>query len=189
MNVSGFEIGDLVILPTWHEYLPVVDVHTYKIKLQEDDAVAWYDTRDFEFTKKEVDVNEQTKADEFKIGDVVWCAMYGRGIVEEACNTKDMLGVGVSFDSGEFNWYTKDGKYNTNLSRTLFFSEPKIEASVTRPFVPTLVGKTVMVREYGCYLQSFVVEWENLDSFGDELHSCLKVNCEVYEVSSENLLK
>lgn len=144
----------------------------------------------------------KTKADEFKVGDIVYCVMYGRGVVEEVCSSDDMLVVAVSFDKGYFIWYTKDGRYNIKLNRTLFFSEPKIEASVVRPlcepsgqascpsaFVPTLVGKMVVVLEYACYPQVFVVTWEDESMFGNDVYKCIKSNSTVYEVSSENLLK
>lgn len=134
----------------------------------------------------------ETKADDFKVGDIVYCVMYGRGVVEEVCNSADMLGVAVSFDKGDFNWYTKDGRYNIELNRTLFFSEPKIEASVTRPFVPTLVGKRVVLRyKDGSYFAEHAVLNEETSTqissdadrwFKDEIQA-------IYEVSSENLLK
>ena len=34
----------------------------------------------------------ETKADDFKVGDQVWCAMHGRGVVEHVC-FDDMLSV------------------------------------------------------------------------------------------------
>lgn len=134
----------------------------------------------------------ETKADDFKVGDVVYCVMYGRGVVEEVCNSADMLGVAVSFDKGDFNWYTKDGRYNIELNRTLFFSEPKIEASVTRPFVPTLVGKTVVIQYRGgsYFADPAMITGETSTHISSDEDLWLKRDIEaIYEVSSENLLK
>lgn len=156
----------------------------------DDGDVCWVDETDpekFELVEERVEMkNEETnsKKDEFRVGDVVWCAVHGKGKVTGVDNyyvIVDML--------GSTQYYTKDGKLYTTSLRTLFFSEPKIEAAVTRPFVPTLVGKRVVVKEYFCYPQILTVCWEDEDKFGDDLYSCIKSNCEVYEVSSENLLK
>ena len=84
-------------------------------------------------------VQNEVKQDEFRVGDVVWDTACGKGKV--VFLDDDAQPVKVVYDSGYYNWYTQDGKIHEESNRTLFFSEPKIEASVTRPFVPTLVGK------------------------------------------------
>ncbi len=132
-------------------------------------------------------VQNEVKQDEFRVGDVVWDTAYGKGKVIFLDDTEQP--VKVVYDSGDHNWYTQDGKISPEMNRTLFFSEPKIEGAVTRPFVPTLVGKRVVVKEDFCHPQILTVCWEDEDKFGDDLFSCIKFNCEVYEVSSENLLK
>lgn len=71
---------------------------------------------------------------------------------------------------------------------TLFFSEPKIEASVKRPFTPTLVGKTVVVREPVCYGTVITITCEDEYSFGDGYYTFYKKDVEVFEVISKNLL-
>ena len=137
-----------------------------------------------------VQVQNEVKPDEFRVGDVVWCLHYGKGVVS---NTESFIEV-------DYGWtaelYTPEGVHVATQERmpdgyslrTLFFSEPKIEASVTRPFVPTLVGKRVVVLEYACYPQVFVVTWEDESMFGNDEYECIKSNSTVYEVSSENLL-
>ncbi len=132
--------------------------------------------------------SNQVNPDEFRVGDTVWCVLYGEGkvtYISEDC----IYPIEVVFPDGDVRGYTSNGQYTEEANRTLFFSEPKIEASVTRPFVPTLVGKRVVVKEYSCYPQLLYVEWEDEGRFGDKDHTCLKLNCEVYEVGSENLLK
>ena len=131
-------------------------------------------------------VQNEVKQDKFRVGDVVWDTAYGKGKV--VFSDDDARPVKVVYDSGDHNWYTQNGKMSPEMNRTLFFSEPKIEASVTRPFVPTLVGKKVVVLEHACYPQVFVVTWEDESMFGNDEYECIKSNSTVYEVSSENLL-
>ena len=131
-------------------------------------------------------VQNEVKQDEFRVGDVVWDTAYGKGKVVFLAD--DAQPVKVVYDSGWHNWYAQNGKMWPEMNRTLFFSEPKIEASVTRPFVPTLVGKRVVVLEHACYPQVFVVTWEDESMFGNDEYECIKSNSTVYEVPSENLL-
>lgn len=193
MNVSGFEIGDLVTLPNWHEYLPVVDVDTYKIKVQQNDAVSWYDTRDLKFTKKEVTVNEETKGDAFEIGDIVWCLVYGKGEVISVTDRDDpRFPVLVRFLVGEEITYKQTGEFYYTCKRTLFFSEPKIEASVTRPFVPMLKGKKVLIQYNGgsYFAEPTLITGETLTHISSDEDLWLKKDVQaIYEVSSENLVK
>ena len=132
-------------------------------------------------------VQNKVKQDGFRVGDVVWDTAYGKGKV--VFLDDDAQPVKVVYDSGSYYWYTRDGKLSPEMNRTLFFSEPKIEASVTRPFVPTLVGKRVVVRQKGCYDVVLNITFETQDVFGDDESIFDKSLVEVYEVSSENLLK
>lgn len=100
--------------------------------------------------------SNQDKPDEFRVGDTVWCLMRGKGEVVMVLTAKDFQHCPILVDfpktvnpiTGEEYTnrysYSKDGKWSQDYNRTLFFSEPRIEASVTRPFVPTLVGKNVL---------------------------------------------
>lgn len=192
---DSFQVGDEVKLEGWCEFLQVVEVDGSRVKLIEDDTTAWYDTEDSDFIKKgiEMKMNEfqsgNTKGDSFKVGDVVWCIARGKGVVEEI-HPAEAYPVVVYFDSGNSDWYTKDGKLDEMSNRTLFFSEPKVEASVTRPFVPTLVGKTVIMEYFdGTRTDPAMVTAESKDEVfygsGSNYKSDLTA---IYEVSSENLL-
>ena len=131
-------------------------------------------------------VQNEVKQDEFRVGDVVWDVVFGKGSVYKISEMA-YCSIKVEFENGFEKSFTPDGKIHVESHRTLFFSEPKIEASVTRPFVPTLVGKRVIVLEYACYPQVFVVTWEDESMFGNDEYECIKSNSTVYEVSSENL--
>lgn len=95
-------------------------------------------------------VANATQETKFRIGQTVWCLLYGKGKVvnispEEA---EDAYPVLVEFEAPEHDCvnYTSDGKYYSDANRTLFFSEPKIEAATEPVFEPKLVGKVVMVK-------------------------------------------
>ena len=118
----------------------------------------------------------------------LWDLVYGKGCVAYISNLSAMYPVEVDFETGYSTWFTKDGKIDEAGNRTLFFSEPKIEASVARPFVPTLVGKRVVVRQHACHDVMIEVTYEDCGTFGDKLYTFDKCLVEVYEVSSENLL-
>ena len=101
-------------------------------------------------------VQNEVQKDEFRVGDTVWCLMRGKGKVVMVLTARELQHCPVVVDfpktvnpvTGEEysnrHSYSKDGKWSQDFNRTLFFSEPKIEASVTRPFVPTLIGKDVL---------------------------------------------
>lgn len=136
-----------------------------------------------------VQVQNEVKQDEFRVGDVVWDTAYGKGKV--VFLDDDAQPVKVVYDSGDHNWYAQNGKMSFEMNRTLFFSEPKIEASVTRPFVPTLVGKRVVVRDFDetWTRHPVVITAETEEEIFTKNGSDYKCNIvEIYEVSSENLL-
>ena len=139
------------------------------------------------------DSSNQGKPDEFRVGDIVWCLIYGKGKVSSLMGSPECYTypVGVCFENGDGNWYTLDGKLDEAGNRTLFFSEPKIEASVTRPFVPTLVGKRVVVLYFDetWTRHPVVVTEETEEKIFTKNGSDYKCDIvEIYEVSSENLL-
>ena len=132
-------------------------------------------------------VQNEVKQDAFRVGDVVWDVVFGKGSVYKISEMA-YYSIKVEFENGFEKSFTPDGKIHEESNRTLFFSEPKIEASVTRPFVPTLVGKRVVVKEPACYDVCIEIEFENQETFGGEGYQFRKTLVEVYEVSSENLL-
>lgn len=84
-------------------------------------------------------MDEQQKTD-FQVGDTVWCVVYGKGAVVRINPVK------VRFFNRSFDiTYTADGRFDSKLPRSLFFSEPKIDAQTTRPFVPTLVDEWLLI--------------------------------------------
>ena len=138
-------------------------------------------------------VQNEVKQDAFRVGDVVWDVVFGKGSVYKISEMAD-YSIKVKFENRFERSFTPDGKIHRESNRTLFFSEPKIEASVTRPFVPTLVGKRVVVvpkfdREVSRLFTVFKEDSERI-YVTEEGHYWDKDKIdELYEVQSENLLK
>lgn len=135
-------------------------------------------------------MKNETTADKFKVGDTVWCLVYGEGMVTTVYTSEySKYPIKVEFGQRTEN-YTLDGRLLINGNRTLFFSEPKIEASVTSPFVSKLVGKKVAVNtKYGLCVIG-VVEIEDLEYLTiDDYHYAKNELKAIYEITSENILE
>lgn len=70
----------------------------------------------------------------FKEGQEVWDVLRGKGRVAYVSND----GVLVAFPSHGKVLFTHEGSIGGGFKRTLFFSEPKIEAALTPPWIPKL---------------------------------------------------
>lgn len=208
---SGIKIGDFVKLKEWEEFLEVIDVNNvsdsvHVVEEDEDGSkyYGWYPISLGFIKQGDEDMQESNavvnavnqKQDEFQVGDVVYCVMHGKGKVQSINSGGDGLNdeypVQVNYDSGDYNYYTLDGRFDISGVRCLFFSEPKIEAAVTRPFVSTLVGKRVVVVPVGGSPSLQIVFKEDSERIyvSEDGAYWYKVDLEeVYEVQSENLLK
>lgn len=69
------------------------------------------------------------KKDEFKIGDVVYCIIHGKGVVESTTDKNGDYPILVMFDEGIRKTYTRNGEYCGWFNRTLFFEEIPIPDS------------------------------------------------------------
>lgn len=133
-------------------------------------------------------------ADEFKVGDKVYCAIFGEGEVVAIWTEYKYYPIHVEFSSDTRD-YTNDGRLYTYANRTLFFSEPKVEGSVTRPFVSKLIGKHVVINTTEDLCIIGVVNSETSTTLViDERHyfgrHCFKGSIDaIYEITSDNLLE
>lgn len=164
-----FEVGDLVKLQSWTDYRPIESINDEYICFVNAETIQWYNTFNHKFTKyvekenemqnaeSKKDMQENKNEDTFKVGDVVWCVIYGKGGVKTIVSQYTTYPVVVDFENEMSRAYTHDGKVYSSAQRTLFFSEPKIEALTTRPFTPTLVGKKVFVEKKSGFSASFKV--------------------------------
>lgn len=116
----------------------------------------------------------------FKVGQTVWCLLYGKGVVISVKNEPEVaFPVAVEFDKElrKCESYTSDGRYYTDSDRVLFFSKPKIEAETKPPFEPALLDKNVVLFYKNFGKQYFgIVDQETENSItikslnGDTLH-------------------
>lgn len=85
----------------------------------------------------------------FKVGQKVWCLVYGAGIVYEIVKHRSTFTVGVEFPTRR-EFYTLDGRITAGGNRVLFFSEPKIVAEKEPPFEPTMIGRLILIQGNNC---------------------------------------
>lgn len=121
--------------------------------VNESGKLGWYSKHHFKLKEKE----EKKVETLFKEGQVVWDLRNGRGVVESV-NVKDIYPVKVKFDLRDVDGYavtdryTADGRFvTTQTVRSLYFSEPKIEAATEPVFGPVLKEGDIVLawdREY-----------------------------------------
>lgn len=76
----------------------------------------------------------------FKVGQTVYCVLFGEGVVEEIVDGATFP-VYVNFGGQNTSRsYTEDGKYQTNYNRTLFFTKPEVQGATEPVFEPQLKG-------------------------------------------------
>lgn len=152
-----FKVGDLVKLEGWDDYRTITSIDDEYVCFVNAEGMQWYNTFKHEFikyvekedemqnTESNKDMQEKKTEDTFKVGDVVYCLIWGKGYVTNI-HSRGEYPIFVKFvNSEDVVTYKHDGKLYADGQRTLFFSEPKIEALTTRPFTPTLIGKKVSI--------------------------------------------
>ena len=73
------------------------------------------------------------KKDEFKVGDTVYCVIFGKGkIIDKTYNIYNAYPLKVEFENRIKYSYTQDGKSTATSNRTLFFEEIKIPESASK---------------------------------------------------------
>ena len=130
-----FKVGDLVKLEGWDDYFPISGVDYPYISFGNWARASWYNTYNHKFTKyvekenemqnteSKKDTQENKTEDTFKVGDVVWCVIYGKGVVKNILGQDKHYPVVVDFENGiHIVTYTHDGKVSSSAQRTLFFS-------------------------------------------------------------------
>ena len=70
----------------------------------------------------------------FKVGQKVWCVMFGEGEVANINTSNDSYPVVVIF-RGKVEDYTSDGKYRVDAAQTLFPYPVEIVRGVTKPSI------------------------------------------------------
>ena len=117
----------------------------------------------------------------FKVGQEVWCLLYGKGKVVKVDNT-DAYPITVEFDNVDCQCYTYDGKYHVYCTRTLFFSKPKIEA---QEFPSKYAGKTVFLVDPCGSHGPFKITKEDADYIYIQGHRFYKEDYHIYIVEQD----
>jgi hypothetical protein len=87
----------------------------------------------------------------FKVGDKVYCVLYGWGKVTDISSEVSFpITVEFNGEGDEERYYSRDGKYNFNSSPTLSFTEYTLNGfSQERPIELPEVGEEIMVSDDG----------------------------------------
>ena len=117
----------------------------------------------------------------FKVGQEVWCLLYGKGEVVNVSDTDDYP-IKVEFDNADSQCYTRNGTYNVDCNRTLFFSEPKIEA---QEFPSKYAGKTVFLVDPCGSHGPFRITKEDADYIYIQGHRFYKEDYHIYIVEQD----
>lgn len=152
---------------------------------------SWWNVGHFEHVKEGIMNNTEEQEIKWEVGQEVWCLIFGKGVVHSIDTIEADYPVGAEF-SGEIRFYTKDGKYYDDHHRTLFFSEPKIEAEKfppKKPFVPVFKkgDRVVVTNIYNGYQWIDIVEEENEDCVTTEKESAWLVKSahKFYKIGEE----
>lgn len=71
----------------------------------------------------------------FKVGQKVWCAMFGEGEVTRILTSNTQFPVKVKFGGLTDYYYNLDGKFQTNATQTLFPYPVEITKKVVKPSI------------------------------------------------------
>ncbi len=132
----------------------------------------------------------EQEEDEFQVGDVVYCAAYGEGVVEfiKEPHTVFAYPLLVRFNGEEKVWYTSDGRLTEHGPRCLFFSPPT-PGSTVRPFLSKNIGKTVFFDfDETSWLKGVVLQEDSESLYikvGHDKYNIVKSTTEYYFVEKE----
>ena len=118
----------------------------------------------------------------FKVGQTVWCLIYGEGTIVDIGDNPHDTPVLVHFNSGYVNGYTLDGYMGVGVNRALFFSEPKIEA---QEFPSKYAGKTVFLVDPCGSHGPFKITKEDADYIYIQGHRFYKEDYHIYIVEQD----
>ena len=71
----------------------------------------------------------------FKVGQPVWCVMFGEGVVTRITRSDTKYPLVVEYPSGTLEHYTLDGKFVVYAAQTLFPHPTEIVKKVVKPSI------------------------------------------------------
>lgn len=117
-----------------------------------------------EYVKESAMNNTEEQEIKWEVGQEVWDVRYGKGIVDTLLAIPCQYPIGVVFADGGTASYTSKGLNRcTDVYRSLFFSEPKIEAEKFPPkklFVPAFQKGDVVAVKWADTVQILILEQE-----------------------------
>lgn len=131
----------------------------------------WWNIDHFEHVKESAMTNADDAMNnaedqeiKWEVGQEVWDVRYGKGIVDTLLAIPCQYPIGVVFADGGTASYTSKGLNRcTDVYRSLFFSEPKIEAEKFPPkklFVPAFQKGDVVAVKWADTVQILILEQE-----------------------------
>ena len=153
--------------PSMSEYIgqtgKVSDFLEDRFKITFDDTVSWYYPLSLAHLAKIEETQEEQEID-WEVGQEVWDVRYGKGVVDTMIAIPYQYPIGVVFADGGTASYTSKGLNRcTDVYRSLFFSEPKIEAEKFPPkklFVPAFQKGDVVAVKWADTVQILILEQE-----------------------------
>lgn len=117
-----------------------------------------------EYVKESAMNNTEEQEIKWEVGQEVWDVRYGKGIVDTLRAIPCQYPIGVVFADGGTASYTSKGLNRcTDVYRSLFFSEPKIEAEKFPPkklFVPAFQKGDVVAVKWADIVRILILEQE-----------------------------
>ena len=117
-----------------------------------------------EYVKESAMNNTEEQEIKWEVGQEVWDVRYGKGIVDTLLAIPCQYPIGVVFADGGTASYTSKGLNRcTDVYRSLFFSEPKIEAEKFPPkklFVPAFQKGDVVAVKWADIVRILILEQE-----------------------------
>lgn len=140
----------------------VQSVSLQRAWLKVKNTFGYYSFDHLEHIKEETMNTNEEQAINWEIGQEVFCLLRGKGVVCAILDNNSYR-VEVEFED-TVDRYTVDGRlYEDYKARTLFFSEPKIEAELfppKKPFVPVFKKGDVVVVKWADTTQVLVLSEE-----------------------------
>ena len=125
---------------------------------------SWWNVGHFEHVKEGIMNNTEEQEIKWEVGQEVWDVRYGKGIVDTLLAIPCQYPIGVVFADGGTASYTSKGLNRcTDVYRSLFFSEPKIEAEKFPPkklFVPAFQKGDVVAVKWADIVRILILEQE-----------------------------
>lgn len=147
--IPSFQIGDRVKFKKSSIDSGMIDatedrvftVHdTWNRMLSVKEMVGDYHMSHFEHVEEEIMNNAEEQGIKWEVGQIVWDCSYGNGVVESVSMEDNEIHVYFPNNNNAFN-FDVNGVVYGGVNRSLFFSEPKIEAEKfppKKPFVAKL---------------------------------------------------